>query len=105
MLYYKCIDLFVPIILQVVKRATHGSDVSYADSTSASAAGTKRSVRDRLGSNVDSSVSRGSERNNKRCVSCFRSFVFLVHCGDLVIWLLFFSAQIGCLCIVSCMDN
>jgi hypothetical protein len=49
---------------QVVKRATHGSDVSYADSTSA--AGTKRSVRDRLGSNVDSSVSRGSERNNKR---------------------------------------
>ncbi|XP_041012805.1 uncharacterized protein LOC121256199 [Juglans microcarpa x Juglans regia] len=49
---------------QVVKRAGQVSDVSYADSLPA--AGTKRSVRDRIGSNVHSSLSNGSELYNKR---------------------------------------
>jgi len=49
---------------QVVKRATQLSGVSNADSVAA--AGAKRSVRDRLGSNADSSVSHRSELNNKR---------------------------------------
>ena len=63
--FYKCIDLLCANqFLQVVKRATQLSGVSNADS----AAGAKRSVRDRLGSNADSSVSHRSELNNKRCV-------------------------------------
>jgi hypothetical protein len=49
---------------QVVKRSGQVSDVSYADSLLA--AGTKRSVRDRLGSNVDSSVLQGNKLDNKR---------------------------------------
>ncbi|KAK4598247.1 hypothetical protein RGQ29_015644 [Quercus rubra] len=49
---------------QVVKRATQLSGVLNADSVPA--AGAKRSVRDRLGSNADSSVSHRSELNNKR---------------------------------------
>ncbi|KAG2707404.1 hypothetical protein I3843_05G134500 [Carya illinoinensis] len=49
---------------QVVKRGGQVSDVSYADSLPA--AGTKRSVRDRIGSNVHSSLSNGSELYNKR---------------------------------------
>ncbi|CAN6676045.1 unnamed protein product [Malus baccata var. baccata] len=47
---------------QVVKRSVSGS--SLADSIPV--AGTKRSVRDRLGSNVDGSLSHGSLHNNKR---------------------------------------
>lgn len=67
MVLYKCIDLLgANQFLQVVKRATQLSGVSYADSTPAS--GAKRSVRDRLGSNADSSVSHRSELNNKRFV-------------------------------------
>lgn len=54
------------IVIQVVKRAGQVSDVSYADSLPA--AGTKRSVRDRIGSDVYSSLSNGSELHNKRCV-------------------------------------
>ncbi|ONI30594.1 hypothetical protein PRUPE_1G260800 [Prunus persica] len=50
---------------QVVKRAVSGSDGSLSDSLPA--AGTKRSVRDRLGGNVDGAFSHGSLHNsNKR---------------------------------------
>ncbi|XP_062159954.1 uncharacterized protein LOC133867239 isoform X2 [Alnus glutinosa] len=49
---------------QVVKRGGQVSDLSYADSLPV--AGTKRSVRDRLGSNVDSSVLHGNKLDNKR---------------------------------------
>ncbi|XVF44095.1 hypothetical protein PTKIN_Ptkin02bG0092900 [Pterospermum kingtungense] len=49
---------------QVVKRAGPASDVDYTDSHSV--AGSKRSVRDRLGGNIDSSLLRGSQLNNKR---------------------------------------
>ena len=67
MVFYKCTDLLCANqFLQVVKRATQLSGVSNADSVAA--AGAKRSVRDRLGSNADSSVSHRSELNNKRCV-------------------------------------
>lgn len=63
----------VPIIIQVVKRPAQVSDVSYADSIPA--VGTKRSVRDRLGSNADNFLSHGSDLN-KRSVSL--SFFILV---------------------------
>ncbi|OMO57328.1 hypothetical protein CCACVL1_25834 [Corchorus capsularis] len=49
---------------QVVKRAGHSTDVGFSESLPV--AGSKRSVRDRLGSNVDGSLSRGSQLNNKR---------------------------------------
>ncbi|XWS68934.1 hypothetical protein CRYUN_Cryun04dG0135900 [Craigia yunnanensis] len=49
---------------QVVKRAGPASDVDFSDSHSV--AGSKRSVRDRLGGNIDSSLLRGSQLNNKR---------------------------------------
>ncbi|KDP21292.1 hypothetical protein JCGZ_21763 [Jatropha curcas] len=52
---------------QVVKRSATVSDVEYADRlSSAGSAGNKRSVRDRLGSNLDGFLSNGSEANNKR---------------------------------------
>ncbi|XP_048441286.1 uncharacterized protein LOC125477835 isoform X2 [Pyrus x bretschneideri] len=47
---------------QVVKRSVSGSSLT----DSIPVAGTKRSVRDRLGSNVDGSLSHGSLHNNKR---------------------------------------
>lgn len=74
------LPLIVPIVIQVVKRSGQVSDVSYADSLLA--AGTKRSVRDRLGSNVDSSVLQGNKLDNKRCI--LLSF-FSFCCCDLVI--------------------
>ncbi|KAB1207817.1 hypothetical protein CJ030_MR7G024832 [Morella rubra] len=49
---------------QVVKRPAQVSDVSYADSIPA--VGTKRSVRDRLGSNADNFLSHGSDLNKRR---------------------------------------
>ncbi|EOY00327.1 Sterile alpha motif domain-containing protein, putative isoform 3 [Theobroma cacao] len=49
---------------QVVKRAGPASDVDFSDSLPV--AGSKRSVRDRLGSNVDGSLLRGNQLNNKR---------------------------------------
>ncbi|XWS63611.1 hypothetical protein CRYUN_Cryun06bG0115400 [Craigia yunnanensis] len=49
---------------QVVKRAGPASDVDISDSHPV--AGSKRSVRDRLGGNIDSSLLRGSQPNNKR---------------------------------------
>ncbi|CAN1126926.1 hypothetical protein LINPERHAP1_LOCUS41523 [Linum perenne] len=50
---------------QVVKRAV--SDVGYSDSLLGS--GGKRSVRDRLGGDAESSISRGSQLGGRRCVS------------------------------------
>ncbi|XP_021293159.1 uncharacterized protein LOC110423298 [Herrania umbratica] len=49
---------------QVVKRAGPASDVDFSDSLPV--AGSKRSVRDRLGSNVDGSLLRANQLNNKR---------------------------------------
>ncbi|XP_022776045.1 uncharacterized protein LOC111317838 [Durio zibethinus] len=49
---------------QVVKRAGPASDVDFPDSHPV--AGSKRSVRDRLGGNIDSSLLLGSQLNNKR---------------------------------------
>ncbi|XVE75114.1 hypothetical protein DITRI_Ditri12bG0071000 [Diplodiscus trichospermus] len=49
---------------QVVKRAGPASDVQCSDSHPV--AGSKRSVRDRLGGTTDSSLLRGSQLNNKR---------------------------------------
>ncbi|XWS22541.1 hypothetical protein CRYUN_Cryun29cG0045500 [Craigia yunnanensis] len=49
---------------QVVKRAGPASDVDFSDSHPVT--GIKRPVRDRFGSNVDSSLLRGSQLNNKR---------------------------------------
>ena len=65
------LSLTVPIVLQVVKRSGQVSD---ADSLPV--AGTKRPVRDRLGSNVDSSVLHGNKLDNKRCV--LLSFFFFL---------------------------
>lgn len=48
---------------QVVKRAADVSDVGFSDSMRAVG---KRSIRDRLGSNVDSSALHGSQFNKKR---------------------------------------
>lgn len=45
-----------------MKRSVSGSSLT----DSIPVAGTKRSVRDRLGSNVDGSLSHGSLHNNKR---------------------------------------
>lgn len=71
------LSLIVPIVIQVVKRGGQVSDLSYADSLPV--AGTKRSVRDRLGSNVDSSVLHGNKLDNKRCVLLsFFSFCLLI---------------------------
>ena len=61
------------ITLQVVKKAGPGTDVSVSDSWPVS--GTKRSVRDRLGSSSDSDLFYGSQLNNKRYVVL--SFYFL----------------------------
>lgn len=55
----------------MVKRAGPASDVDFSDSLPV--AGSKRSVRDRLGSNVDGSLLRGNQLNNKRYV--FRIFI------------------------------
>jgi len=66
------LSLILPIVVQVVKRGGQVSDLSYADSLPV--AGTKRSVRDRLGSNVDSSVLHGNKLDNKRCVLAFLFF-------------------------------
>ncbi|KAE8661527.1 zinc finger protein 5-like [Hibiscus syriacus] len=49
---------------QVVKRAGHTSSGDFSDSHHVS--GSKRSVRDRLGSNVDGSLLQGSQLNNNR---------------------------------------
>ncbi|XP_038890159.1 uncharacterized protein LOC120079818 [Benincasa hispida] len=49
---------------QVVKKSGPGTDVSVSDSWPVS--GTKRSVRDRLGSSPDSDLSYGSQLNSKR---------------------------------------
>lgn len=54
----------------MVKRAGSASDVGFTDSHHVS--GSKRSVRDRLGGNIDSSLLRGSQLNNKRYI--FRNF-------------------------------
>lgn len=60
------------MVLQVVKREASGSDISFNDSVPA--VGTKRSVRDRLGSSSSSGdgyLGNGSLHNgsSKRCVT------------------------------------
>lgn len=57
------LSLTVPIVIQVVKKSGQVSDADFRP-----VAGTKRSVRDRLGSNVDSSVLHANKLDNKRCV-------------------------------------
>ncbi|XP_022726797.1 uncharacterized protein LOC111282808 isoform X2 [Durio zibethinus] len=67
---------------QVVKRAGATSNVDFSDSHPV--AGSKRSVRDRLGGNIDSSLLRGSQLNNKRMVmmmffhSCYMELANLI---------------------------
>ncbi|MFQ6637361.1 hypothetical protein Gotur_012619 [Gossypium turneri] len=71
---------------QVVKRAGPASGVDLSDSHPVS--GSKRSVRDRLGGNADSSSLHGSQLNNKRYVlknftvvfSAFLSLALLCWC-------------------------
>lgn len=53
-----------------MKRDVSGADVAF--SSSVSSAGSKRSVRDRIGSNADSSMWHGNGlASNKRCVCAF----------------------------------
>lgn len=75
-------------IWQVVKRAVSGSDGSLSDSLPA--AGTKRSVRDRLGGNVDGAFSHGSLHNsNKRyALLYFSSSIIIVFRKILLLWML-----------------
>ena len=71
-----------------MKRAGPASDVDISDSYPA--AGSKRSVRDRLGGNIDSSLLRGSESNNKRYG--FRNFTVLFAASHNL------ALQCRCLC-------
>lgn len=57
----------------MVKRAGHAVDDSFFPNLQP-AVGSKRSVRDRLGSNSDS----GAQSNSKRCSPCFLFFNFSV---------------------------